>query len=74
LTSDIHTTDDGWVFGGGAEWMLDPHWTVKAEYLRLSLKSTLACPTPICTLNVNMNRTDANMIRVGANYLFNWPR
>ncbi len=74
LTSDIRTTDGGWVVGGGAEWMLDPHWTVKAEYLRLSLNSTLACGAPTCFANVNTHRTDANMFRVGANYLFNWPR
>ena len=74
LTADIRTTDSGYTFGGGAEWMFAPHWTVKAEYLRLHLNDTLACGVPPCGLPVNATHMNADMFRVGANYLFNWPR
>jgi outer membrane immunogenic protein len=34
--SDIRT---GWAAGGGVEWMLAPHWTLRGEYLYIDLGS-----------------------------------
>jgi outer membrane immunogenic protein len=29
----------GWTIGGGVEWQIAPHWSLKAEYLYASLSS-----------------------------------
>ncbi len=34
------TTQTGWTAGAGLEWMLNPQWTVKAEYLHVELNPT----------------------------------
>ena len=30
---DNNTTLTGWTVGGGVEWLLNPNWSVKVEYL-----------------------------------------
>jgi outer membrane immunogenic protein len=37
----------GWIVGGGAEYMIAPHWTVKAEYLFYDLGSVTYALPPI---------------------------
>ena len=69
----------GWTLGGGLEYALWQQWTVRAEYLFVSLDSktrteaaqaTLAgFPTP-STFNANFGRTSFNVVRFGVNYQF----
>lgn len=68
----------GWTLGGGIEWFLWRHWSLKAEYqyvnlgsnaLRLTATGTFAgSPTP-SSFNVNF-REDFNVVRGGLNYHF----
>ncbi len=39
ITGDSSSIKTGWAGGGGVEWMLAPHWTLRAEYLYLDLGS-----------------------------------
>jgi outer membrane immunogenic protein len=39
-TTKFSETNVGWTAGGGIEWMLTHHWTLKAEYLHYDLGST----------------------------------
>ena len=50
----------GWTAGGGVEYMLAPHWTVKAEYLYYYLGSVTYAPSPI------VQTTDAGVPFFGA--------
>jgi outer membrane immunogenic protein len=36
------TVKTGWTAGGGVEWLLDPHWSFKAEYLFMDLGTASA--------------------------------
>ena len=72
-------TATGWTIGGGIEYALWQKWTLKAEYLYVSLnsksvvtESALAfspgeSPT---SFNANFNRANFNVARVGVNYHF----
>jgi outer membrane immunogenic protein len=68
----------GWSFGGGLEYALGQAWSVKAEYLHVSLGSrslTEVAPSPVpgfmpSTLNANYNQININTVRVGLNYQF----
>jgi outer membrane immunogenic protein len=73
-----NAVDTGWTAGGGLEWAIAPHWSVKGEYLFVSLKNnsmtetalgTLAPVTP-ASFTVNSGRTDFNVLRAGLNYRF----
>ena len=75
------TTRAGWTVGGGFEWMFNPHWTVKAEYLYLDfghLNYISPCDftsgnQPGCVTNGLWNtsmRVRENVARVGVNYKF----
>lgn len=69
-----HDTDDGvqigWTAGGGLEWALDPHWSIKAEYLFADLGDKRY------SFKVAGQRThervsyDQHLARVGLNYRF----
>ena len=82
LTSTVDAASNsgkwGWTVGGGAEYALDAHWRVKAEYLYADFGSTTFTTTPISpygpasgtipfTHNFNLK---ANIARLGVNYLF----
>src|SRR5690242_7115994 len=80
-SSGVSETRTGWTAGGGFEWMLDPHWSFKAEYLYYDLGSVtsntlLVSPTtngagPFFTNNVQTTtRFNGNIVRVGLNYQF----
>jgi outer membrane immunogenic protein len=69
----------GWTAGGGVEYAIDPHWSVKAEYLYVHLAasslnlSTLSFAgngqTPSGTTLLNFNN-NLNIARLGLNYRF----
>ena len=66
----------GWTLGGGAEWALDRHWTLRAEYLYLDFgnvttnasvsDSATSFPSNLAT-TVNLT---ARIARAGVNYKF----
>ena len=70
----------GYTIGGGAEWALNNRWSIKAEYLYVSLPANpsrtvattflgpAALPTDIVTLS--SSRDNLNIVRVGLNYHF----
>jgi outer membrane immunogenic protein len=74
--------DVGWTLGGGLEYALWQQWTIRAEYLYVSLQARsltesalmLAPGSPPGTLpssfNANYGRTDFNVVRLGLNYRF----
>jgi outer membrane immunogenic protein len=70
-------THAGWTVGGGAEWMIAPRWSIKAEYLYVDLGNTTYTSTN-SVLNVAPNlatimhdhRLIENIGRVGFNYRF----
>jgi len=74
-------TETGWTAGGGFELAFSPNWSVKGEYLFISLanKSLTETAQAICvgcggvtpaSFNVSFSRLDFNMVRVGLNYQF----
>lgn len=79
----ISTTRTGWTAGGGVEWMFQPNWSLKVEYLyydlgRATYASTLAFAAPAA---FNFGYTSAvatsvrytgHVARAGVNYHFNW--
>jgi outer membrane immunogenic protein len=74
--SSSHTAT-GWTVGGGLEYAFWQRWTVKAEYLYVSLESTsvtesaltFAAGTLPTSYNANF-RTNFNVARGGVNYRF----
>jgi len=65
----------GWTLGGGAEWALNRHWTLRAEYLYLNFGNVTANAS-VSDASVNpsnlattVNLT-ANIARAGINYKF----
>jgi outer membrane immunogenic protein len=83
-SSGISDTRTGWTAGGGFEWMLDPHWSAKFEYLYYDLGSVtyngllvsgfvvpVAGNPAFFTNNVQTStRFNGNIVRVGLNYQF----
>jgi outer membrane immunogenic protein len=69
----------GWTVGGGAEYAINQHWSVKAEYLYVHLAASnldisglganFFGPNPPGT-NFLHYRNDLNIARVGVNYRF----
>ena len=80
-SSSIRT---GWTAGGGAEYLLDQHWSAKIEYQFVDLGSEtvritglVPCPPGVCGLPTpplsNFNaffRDQFNVVRLGLNYRF----
>ena len=72
-------TKTGWVLGGGLEWAINNHWSVKGEYLYLDFGSVTANGTvgvpagfkgaQSSTINTTADLT-AHIARVGINYKF----
>ena len=66
------TTRAGWAAGGGFEWMVAPHWSVKAEYLYVDLGSQSvtaisSAPTISFTASAPFHE---NIARGGVNWHF----
>jgi outer membrane immunogenic protein len=74
-SSDVAT---GWTVGGGLEYAIWQHWTLKAEYLYVSLEGKSVTETAVsfssgstpASFNANYNRASFNVGRVGVNYRF----
>jgi outer membrane immunogenic protein len=76
---DISEGRSGWTVGGGAEYALNAHWSLKAEYLYVhlaasnldisGLSANFFGPNPPGT-NLLRYRNDLNIARVGVNYRF----
>lgn len=74
-SSDVAT---GWTAGGGFEYAIWQRWTLKAEYLYVSLEGKSITETALqinpgtlpSSFNANYNRTSFNVARVGVNYRF----
>ena len=64
----------GWVAGGGAEWGLNGPWSIKAEFLHVSLGngSNSTAEFSGTTLDSNHTSFSANMFRIGINYWFSY--
>jgi outer membrane immunogenic protein len=69
----------GWTAGGGLELALANHWTVKAEYLYVSLGSSsfnepnlgaIGVPTPTGSITAHYSDTNFHIARAGVNYKF----
>jgi len=58
-------TNGGWLVGGGIEYGLKPHWTVKLEYDYLALSNWTSATVPAVSLN-----HDLQMVKAGINYKF----
>jgi outer membrane immunogenic protein len=59
--TQLHT---GYTFGAGMEWMIAPAWTARAEYLYAHFGSQTYGGV------VATGGVDANIVRIGVNYLF----
>jgi outer membrane immunogenic protein len=67
----------GWTLGGGLEYAVWQKWTLKAEYLFVSLDSKSFTETSVpvpgsasASIVANFSRTTFNVARVGVNYRF----
>jgi opacity protein-like surface antigen len=77
LNTTTTKTLSGWAAGGGVEYGIDMHWSVRAEYLVLGLaRNVTNCGTPLngfigpgqmCTVT---HTPDVQTITVGLNYRF----
>ena len=79
FSGSSHNNLTGWTAGGGLEYALWQHWSIKAEYLYVSLASkslTETAPTVLvagqtpASFNVNYSHTDFHVARLGLNYRF----
>src|SRR5438270_6514458 len=77
FTGRLHASDQeldlGWTAGGGIEYMLGCHWSLKIEYLRFGLEDqdfsgvcTAGCGSP--TFRFIGIGTEGNIARAGLNY------
>lgn len=67
------STVTGWTVGGGIEWMVVPHWSVKAEYLYTDFGNhTVFTDTFLPAGSASeSDKFNANIFRAGVNYHFN---
>jgi outer membrane immunogenic protein len=73
LAGSSSTTAVGWTAGGGFEYAIAPKWTVKGEYLYVSLAGSAVTETQSASassINANFGRTNFNVARVGVNYRY----
>jgi outer membrane immunogenic protein len=74
-------TRGGGVVGGGVEYLLPSHWSVKVEYLffafpGFSYVSPLVAPAGVApgyAWNTKLGTEYVSTVRVGFNYKFGWP-
>jgi outer membrane immunogenic protein len=78
LAGSKSSTEIGWTLGGGVEYAMDTHWTVKAEYLYYDLGgsnyavngSWLWSPTTGWVAPVVRKDNTGSLARIGVNYKF----
>ncbi len=64
-------TAGGWTVGGGVEYAINNHWSLKAEYLYLDVGGVNIDPIPSYAPDYNVNvKATANIGRFGINYRF----
>jgi outer membrane immunogenic protein len=68
-------TRTGWVLGGGAERMVDPHVMVRLEYLYYNLDTNVTLVGPISPGNFlpvtfNWSNYNVHVVRAGLSYKF----
>ena len=71
-------TETGWTIGGGIEYALWQNWTIRGEYLHVSLASKSVTETAITpspgflpsSFNANFGRTNLDIARFALNYQF----
>jgi outer membrane immunogenic protein len=81
FTGDVRITDSfdsirqdsgtftGWTIGGGAEYLIAPQWTVKAEYQFFDFdNNNFSCCTGAATGRIE-NALTSNTVKIGFNYL-----
>jgi len=64
-------TRTGWTAGGGVEWLLAPHISIKAEYLYADLDSGGVTGGWGWNYGYHLH-PQVNIVRAGVNYHFNW--
>ena len=76
-STSLSKTASGYVLGGGLEWALWNHWSVRAEYLFYHLNTANVAVVTESTGNFPTNPTkfswsdtELNVVRVGASYKF----
>jgi len=70
-----NNTNSGWLVGAGIEWALAPNWSVKIEYDYLGLDNqTFTAPagTFLAGDTFTTSKSNVQMVKVGANYLFKY--
>jgi outer membrane immunogenic protein len=75
ITGFNNRTSSGWAAGAGIEWALAPNWSVKIEYDYIGLNSqTFTAPAGTFLAGDTFTTSNPNvqMVKVGANYLFNY--
>jgi len=79
FTGSSSEIDVGWALGGGIEYAFRNNFTLKVEYLRVSLdagsttetaRSILLLGTAPSSLNANFSRASFNVARIGLDYRF----
>ncbi|CAM2802241.1 outer membrane protein [Legionella worsleiensis] len=80
--ASVHNVLGGWAGGGGAEWLVNSSWSVKAEYIYynlgplhsyLNLTQNAALNPPVAYAEASVkSKADftGNVLRVGVNYHF----
>ncbi len=78
--NSIGETASGWAAGVGVDWGFLSNWTLRAEYIHLQFNgvteegSLLGGPArPVLVTSHLSSNLGINAVRVGVNYLFNWP-
>jgi outer membrane immunogenic protein len=77
-SGSFSATRSGFVIGGGYEWMVAQHWTVRAEYLYYDFTQTdsTAFTFPTCAgggscgANAAVGSNNISVARIGVNYKF----
>lgn len=65
-------TNVGWTAGAGIEFMFAPNWSGKIEYLHVDLGSFTCGITNCSNLSTANVKFNADIVRAGLNYHFNW--
>jgi len=68
----LHHIATGWTAGGGLEYVLSAHWTVRGEYLFVKLSGNTVAENfaGTSTINANFHDLAINIVRAGVSYKF----
>jgi outer membrane immunogenic protein len=75
------STKSGWTIGAGYEWLINPNWSVRAEYLYYKFTGGTSATVnaggvaPAGTFTTHsVGNFDVNVVRLGLNYKLDWWR